>query len=73
MYWIRPDVGAYLEMLLEEVDLDELQSFRLLVNFSVQFIEYHNKYQTKKPEKLLKSKFIIFPTTYALRFLSRSL
>jgi hypothetical protein len=39
---------------LAEDDFDELQSFRRLVNFSVQFIEYHNKYQTKKPEKLLK-------------------
>jgi hypothetical protein len=69
MYWIRPDIWANPEILLEDDDFDELLSCRLLVNFSVQFIEFHDKYQIKKSEKLIKSKFIIFPTTYAISFL----
>ena len=45
-----------------------LTSFRLLVKFSVRFIEYHNNYQTKMLEKLVNLKFIIFPTTYSFSF-----
>ena len=69
MYWIIPDIWANLDVLLEDDNFDELQSCRLLVNFSVQFNEYHDKYHIKKWGKLLKSKFIIFPTTYAISFL----
>lgn len=69
MYLIIPDIWDNSEILLEDYDFDELQSFRLLVNFSVQFIGYHNKYYAKKSGKLLKSKFIIFPSTYAFSFL----